>query len=331
MNIVVLDGHTRYSRYIDWTPLAEFGNLAIYDYTPPDRVIERAADADVVLINGAVLDRETIERLPRLKYIGLLLTGYDSVDVEAATKRGIVVTNVRDYGTLSVAQMVFAHLLNLTQRVDALSREVRAGEYGECVDELLNGDPLRELFSLKMGIVGFGNIGQATARLALAFGMDVLAHDARCMPEQRGVRFLELDALFSESDVVSLHCPLTEVSRGLVDRRRLELMKPDALLINTSRGAIIDEEALAKVLNTGRIAGAGLDVLCVEPPPKDHPLLSAKNCVVTPHVAAATRAAWDRHFRIAADNLKAFLDGRPQNVLRPAPIALLDVKTQNPW
>jgi glycerate dehydrogenase len=317
MNIVVLDGLTRYSHYLDWSPLAEFGALTVHDRTAPHQVIDRAADADVILVNGSVVTRETLERLPRLKYIGILITGYDLVDVAAAAERGIVVTNVQTYATRSVAQMVFAHVLNLTQRVQSLFERIRRGEFDQCTDELLNGAPLRELEGLTMGIVGFGRIGRATAELALAFGMKVHASDPCPAAAPPGTVFVALDALFKHSDVVSLHCPLTHQTRGIVDRRRLGLMKPSALLINTSRGQLIDEEALADALNSGRIAGAGLDVLSTEPPPNDHPLLAAKNCVVTPHAAAATRAAWDRQLRIAVDNLAAFLQGSPKNVVVP--------------
>ena len=318
MNIVVLDGLTRYSDYLDWNALSELGTLTVHDRTAPHQVMDRAVDADAILVNGTVITRETLERLPRLKYIGILITGHDVVDVAAAEERGIVVTNVQTYATRSVAQMVFAHVLNLTQRVQSLFQRVRRGEFQQCTDDLLNGDPLLELEDLTMGIVGFGRIGRATAGLALAFGMKVQASDPCPTAAPPGTEFVELDTLFEQGDVVSLHCPLTEENRGLVDWRRLELMKPSALLINTSRGQLIDEEALAEALNSGRIAGAGLDVLSTEPPPTDHPLLTARNCVVTPHVGAATRAAWDRQLRIAVDNLTAFLQGNPQNVVVPS-------------
>ncbi|MBN2294703.1 MAG: D-2-hydroxyacid dehydrogenase [Pirellulales bacterium] len=317
MNIVVLDGLTRFSHYIDWSPFAQFGNLKVYDRTPTELIAERASDAEIVLINGTILERETLQQLPRLKYIGLLITGFDLVDVRAAVEQGIVVTHVSDYATLSVAQMAFAHLLNLTQRIDTISHNCRNDRYTECVNMLFNGEPLIELHGMKMGIVGFGRIGQAMAKFSMAFGMDILAHDPFRKDPSPGVNFVELDTLFKQSNVVSLHCPLSDANRGLVDRRRLALMKPDAFVINTSRGALIDEAALADALNSGRIAGAGLDVLSVEPPPKDHPLLSAKNCVVTPHIGSATRAAWDREIQIAIDNLKAFLRGEPQNVVLP--------------
>ena len=314
MNIVVLDGLTRYSDYLDWNPLSELGTLTVHDRTAPHQVVDRAVDAEAILVNGTILTREILEQLPRLRYIGVLTTGHNLVDLTAATARGVVVTNVPCYATRSVAQMAFAHLLNLTQRVPTLFGRVRRGEFRQCIDDLLNGDPLLELDGLTMGIVGFGRIGRATAQLALAFGMKVLAADS-CQNAVPGVEFVVLDTLFEQSDVVSLHCPLTEENRGLVDRRRLWRMKPTALLINTSRGQLIDEGALAEALNSGRIAGAGLDVLATEPPPTDHPLLRAKNCVVTPHVGAATRAACDRQGRIAVDNLKAFLQGSPRNVV----------------
>lgn len=322
MNIVILDGLTRFTDYVDWSPLSEFGTLTVHDSSTPNETVQRAVDAEVILVNGTVITREIIEQLPRLRYIGITITGHDLVDVAAATRRGVVVTNVPTYATRSVAQMAFAHVLNLTQRIPGLCQSVRCGEYWGSIEDLFNGNPLLELDGLAMGIVGFGRIGRAVAELAQAFGMKILAFDT-CRTEvlpgvdPPDVDFVELDALFRQSDVISLHCPITEENRGLVDRRRLKLMKPSAFLINTSRGQLIDEEALAEALNSCRIAGAGLDVLSAEPPPADHPLLTAKNCFVTPHVGAATRAAWHRQFQIVVENLKAFLQGNPQNVVVP--------------
>ena len=317
MNLTVLDGPTRYSDYIDWSLLSEFGTLTVHDRTTGHQVIERAADAEVIFINGTVITREIIEQLPCLEYIGIMITGYDSVDMAAAAQRGIVVANVPGYSTHSVAQMAFAHVLNLTHRAHSLSRKIKRGEFRECIDELFAGNPLLELYDLTMGIVGFGRIGRAVAGIASAFGMKVQVYHPHQTTAPPGVDFTELDTLFEQSDVISLHCPLTEANRGFVDRRRLKLMRPSALLINTSRGGLIDEEALAEALNTDLIAGAGLDVLSTEPPPNDHPLLTAKNCFITPHVSAVTRAALNRQFQIIVGNLRTFLQGSPQNVVTP--------------
>jgi len=279
-------------------------------------VIERARDAQIVLTNKVALGREQIDQLAELQYIGVLATGYNIVDTEAARERGIPVTNVPTYGTDSVAQMVFAHLLNLTQRVAHHGRTVAQGRWSASEDFCYWDYPLVELAGLTMGIVGFGRIGRATARLAAAFGMRVVAHDVVTpsdVPED--VEIVELDDLFRVSDAVSLHCPLTPDTQELVDRDRLALMKKTAFLINTSRGPLIDQQALAEALDSDRLAGAGLDVLTVEPPEPGNPLLAAKNCVITPHIAWATRAARSRLLNTVVSNVKAFLEGRPENVV----------------
>ncbi len=254
--------------------------------------------------------------MPQLKYIGVLATGYNVVDVEAAQRRGICVTNVPAYGTPSVAQMVFAHVLNLTQHVAEHAQSVRAGDWSRCEDFCYWNFPLVELAGLTMGIVGFGRIGRQTANLARDFGMKVIYHDVSPAPvPPSGAQPVDLDTLFRDSDVVSLHCPLTQANRGFVNQQRLEMMKSSAFLINTSRGPLVDEPALAEALNAGRIAGAGLDVLCEEPPRADNPLLSARNCYITPHIAWATRSARQRLMEIAISNVRAFLEGNPQNVV----------------
>lgn len=316
MRIVVLDGHTLNPGDLDWNALQALGSCAIYDRTPPDQVVSRAQGAQIVLTNKTVLSRESIERLPQLKYIGVLATGYNVVDIEAARRRGICVTNVPAYGTPSVAQMVFAHMLNLTQHVAEHAQSVRAGEWSRCEDFCYWNFPLVELAGLTMGIVGFGRIGRQTARLARDFGMKVVYHDVSPAPVPSSeAKPVDLDALFRDSDVVSLHCPLTQANRGFVNKRRLEMMKPSAFLINTSRGPLVDEPALAEALNAGRIAGAGLDVLCEEPPRADNPLLSARSCYITPHIAWATRSARQRLMEIAISNVRAFIAGNPQNVV----------------
>ena len=315
MNITVLDGYTLNPGDLSWAALEALGQTAIHDRTPADRTVRRAAGAAVVLTNKTVLDRAAIVALPTLRYIGVLATGYNVVDVAAARERGIVVTNVPTYGTVSVAQMVFAHLLNLTQRVGDHSASVRRGDWSRSEDFCYWTAPLVELAGLTMGIVGYGRIGRAVARLALAFGMRVLLHDQRRSRIPRGCAWVGLEALCRDSDVISLHCPLTPETKGLVNAQFLARLKPTAFLINTSRGPLIDEPALAVALNGGRLAGAGLDVLAVEPPPADHPLLTARNCFLTPHIAWATKAARARLYDTAIENLKAFLAGRPRNVI----------------
>ncbi len=316
MRIVVLDSHTLNPGDLDWDALQVLGSCDIYDRTPPAQVVSRAQGAQLVLTNKTVLSRESIEKLPQLRYIGVLATGYNVVDVEAARRRGICVTNVPAYGTPSVAQMVFAHVLNLTQHVAEHAQSVRAGDWSRSEDFCYWNFPLVELAGLTMGIVGFGRIGRQTARLARAFGMKVICHDVSPAPVPPSeVQPVDLDTLFRDSDVVSLHCPLTQANRGFVNKQRLEMMKPGAFLINTSRGPLVDELALAEALNAGRIAGAGLDVLCEEPPRADNPLLSAKNCYITPHIAWATRSARQRLMESAISNVRAFLKGDPQNVV----------------
>ncbi len=314
MRIVLLDGHVLNPGDLSWAELQALGPCEIYERTPPEQVVARAGDAEIVLVNKVEIRRETIVRLGRLKYVGVLATGYDCVDVEAARQRGIVVTNVPTYGTDSVAQMVFAHLLNLAEHVGEHARSVAAGGWTHAGDWCYWEHPLVELAGRTLGIVGFGRIGQATARAALAFGMNVLAFDV-ASPAMERVTAVDLDTLFRRSDAISLHCPLTAETRQLVNAGRLAMMKRSAVLINTSRGALVDERALADALNAQRIAGAGLDVLAVEPPPADHPLLTAKHCYVTPHIAWATQSARQRLLDIVVANVRAFLAGRPQNVV----------------
>ncbi len=315
MRIVLLDGHVLNPGDLSWAELQALCPCDLYERTPPEQVLPRAGDAEIILVNKVKLSRETIARLPRLKYVGVLATGYDCVDVAAARERGIVVANVPIYGSDSVAQMVFAHLLNLTQHVGEHARSVAAGTWTRHIDWCYWETPLVELAGKTMGIVGFGRIGRAVARLALAFGMKVLASDV-VPPKMENVTAVDLPMLFSQSDVISLHCPLTPETRQLVNAERLSLMKRSAFLINTSRGPLVHERALAAALNAEQIAGAGLDVLSVEPPPADHPLLTAKHCYVTPHIAWATRSARQRLLDVVVANIRAFLAGRPQNVVQ---------------
>ena len=316
MRIVVLDGYTLNPGDLTWKDLEVLGSCAVYDRTPAELTVERAKTAEIVLTNKTVLTADIIDRLEQLRYIGVLATGYNVVDVGAARKRGIPVANVPTYGTESVAQMVFAHLLNLTQHVAQHAETVKAGRWSACPDFCYWDSPLIELQGLTMGIVGLGRIGRAVARLARAFGMKVIAHDIvtpSSVPE--GCKMVGLKDMFRRADVVSLHCPLTPQTDCLVNKERLALMKPTAFLVNTSRGPLIDEQALAEALNGGKIAGAGLDVVATEPPTQDNPLLKAKNCYVTPHIAWATRAARKRLLQVSVENVAAFLDGRPQNVV----------------
>ena len=315
-SIVVLDGYTLNPGDLSWDSLRELGRVTIHDRSAPDQVVPRAADAEIVLTNKTILTREQIQRLPRLRYIGVLATGFNIVDVAAARDRRIPVTNVPTYGTRSVAQMTIALLLELAQHVGHHAQTVREGRWTRSPDFCYWDSPLIELEGLTLGIVGYGRIGRAVADLGTAFGMKVLANSSpRSKTPRSNLAIVELDYLFANSDVVSLHCPLTPETQHLVNADRLRLMKPTAFLLNTSRGPLVDEAALADALNNDRIAGAGLDVLSVEPPPADNPLLTAKNCIVTPHIAWATRAARSRLLQTAVENVKAFLEGKPRNVV----------------
>jgi glycerate dehydrogenase len=316
MKIVVLDGYTLNPGDLSWEELEELGSCSVYERTDAELTVERAKDAEIVLTNKTVLSAAVIEQLEQLRYIGVLATGYNVVDVEAARKRGVAVTNVPAYGTESVAQMVFAHLLNLTQHVGHHSKSVRDGRWSECPDFCYWERPLIELEGLTMGVIGLGRIGKAVARLARAFGMELIGYDVvRPSDLPEGCRMVGLEDVFRLGDVVSLHCPLTAETERLVNKERLGSMKRTAFLINTSRGPLVDETALAEALDDGEIAGAGLDVVGTEPPAAENPLLKAKNCYITPHIAWATRAARERLFRAAVENVAAFLDGRPQNVV----------------
>ncbi len=315
-NIVVLDGHTLNPGDLSWDELTAMGSCQIYDRTPVDLVVSRASGAQIVLTNKTVLGRDALEKLPDLRYVGVLATGYDMVDIQAAQARGIPVTNVPSYGTRSVAQMTFALLLELTQHVGHHADTVRDGRWTTNPDFCYWDHPLIELDGRTMGLVGLGRIGQATGHLARAFGMRVLGYDPHVRTVE-GIEWTELEPLLRSSDVVSLHCPLTESTQHLIDAGRLALMKSTAFLLNTSRGPLIDEAALAHTLDSGRLAGAALDVLAIEPPPADNPLLRARNCLITPHIAWATQAARQRLLDAAVANVRAFLHGRHENVVNP--------------
>jgi glycerate dehydrogenase len=318
MNIVVLDGYTLNPGDLSWGDLEKMGDSRIYDRTAPDDVVARAKNAEILFTNKTPVTGKAIRVLSKLKYIGVLATGYNIVDVEAAKERNIIVTNVPTYGTDSVAQNTFGHILNLTNRVAYHAQSVGDGKWSSSEDWCYWDYPLIELRDLTLGIIGFGRIGQAVAGLALAFGMRVLFNDTT-MPSSlpQNIRSVNLRELFRESDIITLHCPLTNETEKLVNKERLSWMKKSAFLINTSRGPLIDEEALAEALNKEEIAGAGLDVLSVEPPSLGNPLLKAKNCYITPHNSWATKASRIRLMNAVIDNLKSYLKNKPKNVVNP--------------
>ena len=314
MKIIVLDGYGLNPGDLTWKGFEELGELTVYDRTSPSELLERAAGAEALVTNKTLITSENMDALPDLKYIGVLATGYNVVDIDAAKARGIVVTNIPAYSTASVAQMVFAHILNITQRVGYYDDENKRGRWTKNADFCYWDTHLVELQGKKMGIVGFGNIGQATARIAQAFGMEVCVYSSKpqfALPS--GIKKMELDELFGECDVVSLHCPLTPDTKEMVNAERLSKMKPNAILINTGRGPLINEQDLADALNEGKIAAAGLDVLSVEPSVEGNPLLGARNCFITPHIAWATLEARTRLMDIAVQNLKSYLKGQIVN------------------
>lgn len=317
MKITVLDGYGMNPGDLSWNELKKLGDVTVYDRTTPSDVIARSAGSEIVLTNKTVLDRQTIESLPDLKYIGVLATGYNVVDTAAAREHDVVVTNIPSYSTASVAQMVFSLLLAVTNGVEHYTADNRAGRWSRSADFCYWDAPLTELAGKTFGIVGFGHIGSKVAGIALAFGMKVLAQTSKA-PEvlPPGVeKARNLDHLLSESDVVSLHCPLTESTRHLINATTLTLMRPSAILINTGRGPLVDEKALADALNTGAIRGAGVDVLSCEPPEIDNPLLYARNCYTTPHLGWATVEARQRLMDIAVANVSNFVHGTPTNVV----------------
>lgn len=314
MKIVVLDAYTLNPGERKWEELEELGEVVVHDRTSPMDIVRRAQGAEAVLTNKTVLDGFILNQLPALKYIGILATGYNVVDLEVARQRGIVVTNIPTYSTLSVAQMAIAHLLNITQRVGHYANEVHNGVWSAQRDFCYWNTPLVELAGKKMGIVGFGNTGQATARIAEALGMDILVYTSKpkkMLPKK--YQKVKLNDLFSMSDVVSLHCPLTSENKEMVNSFRLSLMKQGAILINTSRGGLIDEKALEQALLSGKLLGAGLDVLSSEPASPSNPLLKLKNCFITPHIAWATRESRMRLMNQAVKNLKAWMEGNTIN------------------
>jgi len=314
MKIVVLDGYAMNPGDLSWAPLAALGELTVHERTPPHVVLAGAAGTEIVLTNKTLLGRPEIEALPSLRYIGVLATGYNVVDVAAARQAGVVVTNVPAYSAASVAQTVFAFILEFSHQVALHTESVRAGEWTRSPDFAYWKTPLVELAGKTLGIVGLGGIGRAVARLGQAFGMRVVAA-VRTPREGEGIEILPLADVFRQADVLTLHCPLTPETEGMVNAERLATMKPTAFLVNTSRGPVVDPQALADALNGGRLAGAGVDVMVQEPPSADDPLLTARNCFVTPHLAWATQDARARLMGTAVANVQAFLAGDPQNVV----------------
>ncbi|MBK8090580.1 MAG: D-2-hydroxyacid dehydrogenase [Verrucomicrobiaceae bacterium] len=318
MKIVLLDAHTANPGDVSWSPFESIGPCDIHPRTPLEETVARCAGATAIITNKAPITREIIAALPDLRYIGVIATGFNVVDTVAAKERGIPVTNVPGYGTPAVAQHVFALILELANHVGAAAADVRAGGWQRCPDFCYWDKPIIELAGKTLGIVGYGGIGAAVARIGAAFGMRVLASRRSWpTPPPPGIEPADTDTLFRHSDVLSLHCPLTDDTKHLINERTLGLMKPTALLINTGRGPLVDEAALAAALNAGTIAGAGLDVLSVEPPKQPNPLQQAKNCLITPHVAWASREARTRLIDACAANLRAFLAGKPVHVVNP--------------
>jgi glycerate dehydrogenase len=312
MRIVILDGHVLNPGDLSWAPLHELGSCTVHDRTAPDQIVARAQGAEVVLTNKCPLTAETIARLPALRYIGVMATGHNIVDSAAAKAAGIVVTNVPTYGTRSVAQHTFALILELTNHVGLHARTVREGRWTRNADWCYWDQPLVELDQRVLGVIGYGKIGQKVADLGRAFGMEVLVHSRSETP---GATKVSVDEIFRRSDVISLHCPLTPETNGLVNRERLALMKRSALLINTSRGLLVVDRDLADALNAGQIAGAALDVLSAEPPPAENPLLTARNCLITPHIAWASGSARARLLEVVVSNVKAWRAGSARNIL----------------
>ena len=316
MKIVVLDGFAANPGDLSWEGMQALGELTVYDRTAPEEVMERCNDVDIVLTNKVILSASTLKQLPQLKYIGVLATGYNVVDIKAARKQGIVVTNIPAYSTDSVAQLTFAHILNITNRVGHYARQNREGHWSRNPDFVYWDTPLIELNGKTLGIVGLGNIGMKVATIARQFGMDVFAMTSKNSSDlPAGIQKTTFEGLLAISDVLSLHCPLTEQTRHLMNAKALKKMKPGAILINTGRGPLVDEQAVANALQSGQLLGYGADVMSQEPPQADNPLLQCPNAFLTPHIAWATFEARQRLMQIAIDNVQAFLKGKPINVV----------------
>lgn len=315
MKIVILDAYALNPGDLSWEGIQNLGDCKIYDRTSADLTVERAIDAEVIFTNKVIIDKEIIEKLPKLKFIGVLATGFNVVDTVAAKNVGIVVCNIPAYSTQSVAQMVFSHILHFSQNISVHANSVSAGDWAKSDDFAYWLTPQRELAGKTLGIVGFGQIGQAVAKIALAFNMKVVFNNRSKKETALDATQVELDVLLTQSDFVSINCPLTDANKGFINKSSLAQMKPSAFLINTGRGPLINEQDLTDALNTQQIAGAGLDVLALEPASIDNPLPNAKNCYITPHIAWATLEARQRLMQIANNNLIAFIEGSPINVV----------------
>ena len=316
MKIVILDGYTANPGDLSWKALEEMGELTVYERTKPEETIDRAKDAEVVLTNKVLLRRQEIEQLPKLRYIGVLATGYNVVDLEAAREHGITVTNVPAYSTMSVAQMVFSHLLTVTNHTEYYARQNREGKWTASPDFSYMDMPLTELANKTFGIVGLGNIGQRVAMIANAFGMNVVAYTSK--PANKLPQYIRkgtLDEVLTESDILSLHCPLTPDTQHLINSQTLQKMKPSAILINTGRGPLVNDQDVADALNHHRLQAFCADVLTEEPPKADNPLLGCENAYITPHIAWASSEARVRLLDVAISNVRAFVEGKPQNVV----------------
>ena len=316
MKIAVMDGHGVNPGDMSWKPFEEIGQIKVYPRTAPEEVVAHVGDADIVLTNKTVFNADVISQLPNVKYIGVLATGYNVVDTEAAHRRGIVVTNIPAYSTDSVAQMTFAHILNITNRVGYYAAKNSDGEWSRCPDFCYWDTPLTDLSGKTIGIVGLGHIGSKVARLAQDFGMDVFAYTSKNAADlPAGINKTTLDGLLGISDIITLHCPLTPSTRELINKESIKKMRRGAILINTGRGPLVNEADVAEALQEGRLGAYGADVMCSEPPAADNPLFAQPNAYITPHIAWATVEARERLMAIAVNNLKAFVSGNPVNVV----------------
>lgn len=317
MKIVILDGYCENPGDLSWEPLKEFGELTVYDRTAPADVISRIGDAEIIITNKTVISEEILAACPSIKYIGVLATGYNVVDTKAAAKRGIPVTNVPTYGTTTVAQFAIALLLELCCHVGHHSDAVKEGRWEACPDFCFWDFPITELAGKTLGVIGFGKIGQCTAAIAQALGMKILANANHKRPEleTENCKYADLDEIFAKADVLSLHCPLTAENTGLICKENIEKMKDGVMIINTARGGLVVEQDLADALNVGKVAGAAVDVVSSEPIKGENPLLKAKNCLITPHIAWAANEARQRLMDVAVDNVKQFVNGTPVNVV----------------
>lgn len=316
MKIVNLDGYTTNPGDLSWDWLGKYGEYKVYDRTAPEQIEERAKDADILIINKSIITAQMLEKLPNLKFVGLQSTGYNVIDCKAARERNITVSNIPAYSTTGVAQLVLAFILQVADNVSLHSDAVHNGEWCECPDFCFWKTPLTELDGKTIGIIGFGSIGRRVAQIANAFGMNVEVFTPHPKPtEYKNVNFVDFDTLLSDSDFITCHCPLTEKTENLIDKTAIEKMKKSAVVINTSRGPVVNDEDLADALNSGKIKAAGVDVLRVEPPEKENPLLHAKSCYITPHIAWAAYETRARLLGILEQNIKSYIDGNPINVV----------------